>query len=221
MDVRVGLVVLLVLAGNLMCDARHLVPRYSGSKNVDGVIDVCTMCEEYTTIARDYLRQNKTQDEVMEALHKACLQLHGLSQQCTTLVNYYAPLFFLEVSEVQPERFCKKVALCRDNVVSSPLQKRDTCDFCHKAVDEALEKLKDPDTKLQVIQMLLKACDAMGSYIKKCKSMVFEFGPVILVDAEKFIENADLCTTFHACSMQSVNTQQESLNGNIEMVTSS
>ncbi|KAL2926651.1 Prosaposin [Bienertia sinuspersici] len=201
MDVRVGLVVLLVLAGNLMCDARHLVPRYSGSKNVDGVIDVCTMCEEYTTIARDYLRQNKTQDEVMEALHKACLQLHGLSQQCTTLVNYYAPLFFLEVSEVQPERFCKKVALCRDNVVSSPLQKRDTCDFCHKAVDEALEKLKDPDTK--------------------CKSMVFEFGPVILVDAEKFIENADLCTTFHACSMQSVNTQQESLNGNIEMVTSS
>lgn len=219
MDVRVGLVVLLVLAGNLICDARNLAASdVSGTES----IDICTMCEEYTTLALEYLSQNKTQNEVMESLHKSCLQLHGyLAQQCTTLVNYYAPLFFLEVSSVQPEKFCKKVALCSNPMVSSFPEKKDKCDLCHKAVDEALDKLKDPDTELEVIQILLKACNAVGSYTKKCKSMVFEFGPLILVDAQKFIENVDLCTTFHACSKQHGYKQQESVEGMIEMVTSS
>ncbi|KMT06581.1 hypothetical protein BVRB_7g157510 [Beta vulgaris subsp. vulgaris] len=214
MDARIGLVVLLVLAGNLVCDARNLMASdVSGSENVGRSVDVCTLCEEYTTLALDYLNQNKTQNEVMDSLHKACLQMHGLAQQCTLLVNYYAPLFFSEVSSVAPEGFCKRVELCRNVMVSSLPEKNNKCDLCHKAMDEALEKLKDPDTELEVIQILLKACNAVGRYAQKCKSMVFEFGPLVLVDATKFIQSVDLCTTFHACSRHN--------EGRIEMVTSS
>lgn len=56
----------------------------SGSENVGRSVDVCTLCEEYTTLALDYLNQNKTQNEVMDSLHKACLQMHGLAQQVLT-----------------------------------------------------------------------------------------------------------------------------------------
>ncbi|KNA20690.1 hypothetical protein SOVF_050110 [Spinacia oleracea] len=231
MDVRVGLVVLLVVAGTLGCDARnHHLSGIAGVSKLGGLrgpgehrgpIDVCTMCEEYTTLAVDYLSQNKTRDEIMESLHKACMQMHGLAKQCTTLVNYYAPLFFLEVSSVEPEGFCKKVDLCRNTMVSSMPEKRNKCDLCHRAVDEALEKLNDPDTELEVIQLLLKACNSVGKLTKKCKSMVFEFGPLILVDAGKFIQNVDLCSTFHACSRYNTGKQQQSVEGRIEMVTSS
>ncbi|KAL8154428.1 hypothetical protein V2J09_012188 [Rumex salicifolius] len=29
--------------------------------------------------------------------------------------------------------------------------------------------------------------------------MVFEYGPLILVNAEKYLENTDVCATLHAC----------------------
>ncbi|XP_057549664.1 uncharacterized protein LOC130827823 [Amaranthus tricolor] len=220
MDIRVGLV-LLFIAGNLVCDAiKDVSLEVSGTENSGGFIDVCTLCEDYTTMALRYLSENKTQNEIMDSLHKACFELHGLADQCTMLVNYYAPLFFLEVSSVQPEGFCKKIGLCRNALMFSRPEKTTPCDLCHKAMDEALEKLKDPDTELEVIQVLLKACDAVGNYVRKCKSLVFEFGPIILVDATKFIENIDLCSTFHACRKQNIGTQ-ELVDGRIKMVTSS
>jgi len=52
--------------------------------------------------------------------------------------------------------------------------------------------------------------------------MVFQYGPLILVKAEKFIEDVDICTTLHACSKQNANTADVLLaEGGIEMVTSS
>lgn len=62
------------------------------------------------------------------------------------LVNFYAPLFFLEVSSVQPQGFCKKIGLCRNALVF--FHETFPCDICHKAVDEAIDKLKDPDTEV-------------------------------------------------------------------------
>ncbi|KNA20688.1 hypothetical protein SOVF_050090 [Spinacia oleracea] len=44
-------------------------------------------------------------------LHKACLRMHGLAKKSTTLMNYYAPLFFLEVSSVEPVKdFVRKLS---------------------------------------------------------------------------------------------------------------
>ncbi|XP_056685432.1 protein FAR1-RELATED SEQUENCE 5 [Spinacia oleracea] len=97
----------------------------------------------------------------------------------TTLMNYYAPLFFLEVSSVEPVKdFVRKLS--------------------SSCCDKALEKLNDPDTE--------------------CKSMVFEFGPLILVDAGKFIQNVDLCSTFDAWSRYNAGKQQESVEGRIKVV---
>lgn len=80
MDARVGLVLLLVCAGNLVGDAtKDMHIEVSGSNKGGGFIDVCAMCEEYTAMALVYLSQNKTQTEIMDSLHKACFDLHGLA----------------------------------------------------------------------------------------------------------------------------------------------
>lgn len=73
--------------------------------------------------------------------------------QCTVLVDYYAPLFFLEVSTIQAEDFCRKVDLCEEGVSMSQHLSKDKCDICHNVVAEALLKLKDPDTEVAFGQL--------------------------------------------------------------------
>lgn len=69
-------------------------------------------------------------------------------RQCATLVDYYAPLFFVEVSSIQPGDFCQKVNLCEKMALLSAQVKEDSCQLCHHAIAEALDKLKDPDTQV-------------------------------------------------------------------------
>ncbi|XP_074311877.1 uncharacterized protein LOC141647549 [Silene latifolia] len=219
MDFRVGLLVLIVFAGNLVSDARDLATSEGPGVDVAGTkIDVCTLCEQYVTVALDYLTDEKTQNEVLEALHKTCSQMHNLADQCMTMVDQYAETFFSEISSVQPEGICKKVGLCRNSMVSSLSEKKDKCDVCHQAVNGVIDMLKDPDTELGIIERLLKACNAVSDrYKHKCKNIVFEFGPVLLVDAGSFFEKLDICSTFHACTRHQPKMEEAM----IEMVTSS
>ncbi|KAG9147937.1 hypothetical protein Leryth_003533 [Lithospermum erythrorhizon] len=177
--------------------------------------EVCTMCEEFASDAVNYISNNKTQTDIIEMLHQSCSKMFSFKQECISLVDYYAPLFFLEVSLVQPSDFCQKVYLCEQVVSLSERLSKDSCALCHQAVNDALVKLKDPDTQLVVLEILLKACDATESYAKKCKNMVFEYGPLILTNAEQFLEKNDICTMLNACngiasdSIQSSSSSEE------------
>ncbi|XP_021893848.1 prosaposin isoform X2 [Carica papaya] len=193
MGLRVGLLFIFLLCSTWVCNARQLgAPELSVLKvNLKKVKDiqalesiaqnenVCTLCKEYTTLAVDYLEANKTQDEIIDALQKACSRMPTFKDKCITLVNYYSSIFFLEISSIQPEEFCRKVNLCEKVVFLASEFHEDSCGMCHRAVSEVLIKLKDPDTQ--------------------CKKMVFEYGPLILVNAEQFLEKTDVCTMLGAC----------------------
>lgn len=172
---------------------------------------VCMLCEEFAVEAVNYFADNKTQTEILEILHKTCSNMHTFKQQCITLVDFYAPLFFLEISSVQPKQFCQKVDLCEDIVSISQSLSKNSCELCHNVVSEAITKLKDPDTQLEIVEVLLKACDAVEGYVKKCKRLVFEYVPVILVNAEQFLETKDICTMLHACESATTTTTAQAL----------
>nr|DAD26417.1 TPA_asm: hypothetical protein HUJ06_027885 [Nelumbo nucifera] len=131
---------------------------------------VCDLCEQFTAQALYYLGENKTQSEVIDMLHVACSSLHSFKQQCITLVDYYGPLFFLEISEIQPGEFCKKVNLC-NKMLSTPKQHQNSCSLCHRFVAEILVKLKDPGTQLDIIEIFLKGCDAVEGYLKEVSTI--------------------------------------------------
>ncbi|XWS09482.1 hypothetical protein CRYUN_Cryun40dG0088500 [Craigia yunnanensis] len=217
MDVRFGLLFLFVLGASLACDARQLEAMEAVisdasvvqiNQGQDGEVvekvsqkdNVCTLCEEFTNEAIDYLSKNKTQTEIVEMLHKSCSRIPSFEQQCITLVDYYAPLFFMEISSIQPEDFCQKVNLCQKVALISSQIREDSCGMCHHAVSEVLIKLKDPDTQLEIIELLLKGCNSVQNYVKKCKRIVFDYGPLILANAEHFLETTDVCTILHACN---------------------
>lgn len=42
---------------------------------------MCSLCEEYTTKALEYIKQNKTDQEIIDTLHNTCSQLHSFKQK--------------------------------------------------------------------------------------------------------------------------------------------
>jgi len=197
-----GLLFLIVLGAAWVCDARELVNPELNRKP-----DTCSVCEEYTTEVLDYLKDNNTQVEIIGSLHNTCHQLRSLIPQCTKLVDYYAPLFFSEIAPIQPGELCEKFNLCESAKISSKVQ-GNSCGLCKEAIEALLVELNDPDTKLEILEKLLKACDSVEKYKKECKRAVFEYGPLILANAEKFLKTTDVCTILHACPASTIVSQE-------------
>lgn len=220
MDVKVCL--FLVLLGAVCCTARELAApdlliietedvsalwtsnlqaqgQLQPLKDVSPSKGICTMCEEYTSTALGYLSNNKTQAKILDLLLTTCSKMPIYKHECTAMVDQYVPLFFLEISTIKPDDICQKVDLCQNVVSISQQFSQNGCDLCHQMVSETLTKLKDPDTQLDILQLLLKACGSVEKYANKCKKMVFEYAPVILINAENFLEKNDVCTILHAC----------------------
>ncbi|KAJ8509993.1 hypothetical protein OPV22_000427 [Ensete ventricosum] len=147
------------------------------SKIVEGNDQLCNLCENFTAQATQYLGENKTQTEIIETLHQACSELKPFKEQCILLVDYYASLFFVEISNIHPEEFCIKFSLCQERL---SVKSDDTCSLCHGVVAKLLMKLQDPDTQFEVIKMLLHECNKVENYVQECKKLVLHYGPLIL-----------------------------------------
>uniref|UniRef100_A0A1D1ZAY7 Pulmonary surfactant-associated protein B n=1 Tax=Anthurium amnicola TaxID=1678845 RepID=A0A1D1ZAY7_9ARAE len=233
MNVRVGLSFLILsIIGCICCDARNFeasdatvletIPGFEIEylEEYERNKKFCTLCEQFAGQAAEYLKENKTQTQIIDSFHQACLRLHSFQQQCEKLVDYYAPLFFLEVSSMRPHDFCRKINLCVDTApppsppspvstsppsppsaspLMDPLKGERICDFCHNAVFKVLTRLKDPGTELRIVERLVKGCVVAERFADKCQSLVFQYGPVILVNVVRLLERADLCITLHAC----------------------
>ncbi|XP_074578371.1 uncharacterized protein LOC141834878 [Curcuma longa] len=209
MDSRLKFLILMLVASFACANGRSLASLDVFVVQVDNEIQsesqivrnekFCTLCEEFASQALYYLGKNETQTQVISILYKACSKLHSLEQQCVTLVDYYAPLFFSEVSMISPEQFCDKVNLCNGSDQVSLPKNDNACTLCQDILGEVLSKLQDPDTELEVIEILLKGCNKMENFVQKCKKLVFQYGPLLLANAEKLLEKTDICTSIHAC----------------------
>ncbi|CAN4092123.1 unnamed protein product [Withania somnifera] len=220
MDVKVCL--FLVILGAVCCTARELASPdllLKGTEDVSALWisnseaqiqlqplndvshskGLCPLCEEYTAAALDYISNNNSQTKILGLLLKTCSEMPIYKHECTALVNQYVPVFFLEISSIKPDDICQKVNLCQKVVSISQQFSQNGCDLCHQVVKETLSKLKDPDTQLDLLELLLKACGSIEKFANKCKKLVFEYAPVILINAEHFLEKNDVCTILHAC----------------------
>ncbi|KAJ1688803.1 hypothetical protein LUZ63_012958 [Rhynchospora breviuscula] len=167
--------------------------------------EVCAVCENFTTQAIEYMAENKTQEEIIKTLHHACSQIKVFEEECISLVDYYALLFFNEISKIKPEDFCKEVNLCESSLsyYKSALRTNgnSTCEFCHHMIDEILTKLKDPDAQFEILEMLLKECSKVQNHVQQCKRLVIQYTPLILMNGEKFLEKNDICSAVRACQV--------------------
>ena len=207
MEGKLGLLFFILLGSALASVARQL----SNVTELNGESDVCSLCEEYSTEILDYVKDNKTQLEIIDSLHNSCHKLLSFNQQCIELVDYYAPLFFTKLDPIKPGELCEKFNLCESAKISLRIQ-GNSCGLCKDIVAALLVELNDPETKLEIIQKLLKVCNSMDKIQKECKRMIFEYGPLILINAEKFLKTTDICTTIlHACPASTMVSQEATI----------
>ncbi|ERN05411.1 proactivator polypeptide-like 1 [Amborella trichopoda] len=161
---------------------------------------VCTYCEQFASEAFEYLGNNQTQTDIIKTLHQVCSSMYSFKHQCTSLVDYYLPMIFSEIAMINPEGLCAKVNLCNSEANVAPKASYlDGCEFCHRAVLEILMKLKDPDTQLEIVEILIKECKKAQGFVEKCEDLVFEYAPLLLINAEQFLETKDICASVHVC----------------------
>ncbi|CAA6661865.1 unnamed protein product [Spirodela intermedia] len=227
MGTRLGLPLLTLLVfGCVYCDARKLEASGVAENLEEYEMNrrFCGLCEQFAGQAVEYMKENKTQVEVIDIFHKVCFRLHSFQQQCSILVDYYAPLFFVEVSSMSPHDFCTKMNFCKHipspppgssppaaelspppssapspSSLKDPMSGEHICEICHNTVFRVLNRLKDPGTELRIVERLVKGCVVVDHFADKCQSLIFQYGPVILVNAVRLLERADLCVTLRAC----------------------
>ncbi|CAK9319813.1 unnamed protein product [Citrullus colocynthis] len=211
MDLRFGIVFLLVVDVAWDCDARNLASFDSELNYLEREKDVvalseassnpkiCKLCETLVSQAVEYFADNQTQSEIIGILRQTCGAAGVFKEECISLVDSYVPLFFSEISSIEPASICQSVRFCEQvTIISSQIQDHN-CEFCHQTVTKILDKLKDPDTQIEILQTLLNMCDSFGYRVKECKKLVFEYGPLILANSEKILEQTDICKAIHAC----------------------
>lgn len=98
-----------------------------------------------------------------------------------------------------------------------------SCDACHAAMDDLRDDLENPEMKIKLLRILLKACENVENHVKECKRMVLEYGPLVLSNLEKYLSNNDLCSMVHLCeaSTHHASETMESFHPLIELPTSS
>ncbi|XP_043690110.1 uncharacterized protein LOC122640893 isoform X3 [Telopea speciosissima] len=98
-----------------------------------------------------------------------------------------------------------------------------SCAACHAAMEDIRDDLEDPEMKIKVIKILLKACNNVENHVKECKRMVMEYGPLIMANIGKFLDDNDFCSIVHICKPSTHNTlmNTEDFHPLIELPTSS
>lgn len=78
-----------VLQINNLEELRQVQPL----EEVNGSEQLCTLCEEYTAKALNYMANNKTQTEIIDRLHKSCSKMRFYKKE--VLVIYLEIAYFL------------------------------------------------------------------------------------------------------------------------------
>ncbi|XP_022877873.1 prosaposin-like isoform X2 [Olea europaea var. sylvestris] len=124
-----------------------------------------------------------------------------------------------------------KLSEGESHLVEEVSKNNELCTLCEDFASEALNYLSENKTQteiisilhkscskiptikqqIEIIELLLKACNSVEGYAKKCKRLVFEYGPLILVNAEQFLEKNDVCIALHACASTVIGAEQEAL----------
>eukprot|EP00252_Welwitschia_mirabilis_P020767 TRINITY_DN5155_c0_g1_i1.p1 TRINITY_DN5155_c0_g1~~TRINITY_DN5155_c0_g1_i1.p1 ORF type:complete len:403 (+),score=92.58 TRINITY_DN5155_c0_g1_i1:119-1327(+) len=188
-----------------LCNVKNVISKkYKESMlgDVPSIVhdgSACSKCEEFFSNAASYITENTTQEDFITALHKGCSKFSYLSSVCDSLVDNFGPLAFTEISNMQPEEFCSLISLCHGSLHLSLDQEKNNCDFCQSAVLEIKTELKDPETKIKLLEALEKACKQLQNYENECKELVFEYGPIVLTKVEKYLESNDICSRIHLC----------------------
>jgi len=183
--------------------------------------DICNICIDMVTQARDQLNSNETQEELKEVLEGSCnlIPIHIVAEECDTLVDQFqTELTQMLTSEMNPQVVCQTAGLCNSARVDkllaaqaekdSPPQAVDVCSTC-KQRTEALKQHVSTEGKQQLLDHLLPVCRELGSYSDACAAdLASNIQPIY--ELMRQLDGQGACMMGNACpGLYGEETQQQ------------
>ncbi|XP_063217466.1 prosaposin [Bacillus rossius redtenbacheri] len=168
--------------------------------------EVCTICKDMVTQARDQLESNETQEEIKEVFEGSCnlLPLKIVSKECCKIADEFIPeLVETLASQMNPQVVCSVAGLCNNAEIDSLLKnKRVTskdCRNCDVVVSEMKKKF-DAASRDDVLTSFLEICGRFGSYSDGCSAIVIRYFNEIYSHLKKNLESGAFCHLAGVCS---------------------
>jgi len=170
--------------------------------------DVCTVCKNMVTEARDTLRSNETQEELKEVFEGSCalIPIKVIRHECDNLVDEFVPeLVETLSSEMNPDLVCSTAGLCNsariDNLLKSYYAsnpRKTECDFCKAETVKIKRKIREI-AKDDVEDKLLEACGLLGSYSDACRATLIDNFDAVYRMLQR-INEQEVCDAVGLCS---------------------
>lgn len=186
----------------------HLMERYSETPQ-------CVLCELIATKLEAQLKNNKTQDEIENAVRKICRSLPAkFNVKCKKFIEDYADLIIGLVATVPPKELCGELNFCRDNLRKDTSQ-RDImeCGVCYSAVDAlatVLEKHgpKDKEIVVETTCHLLPA-----KYYDQCHELMNIYGISLTNLIKRDEKRSEICVKIGKCYQDGDNSMFVEIHG--------
>lgn len=166
----------------------------------------CEICKLLVTELDNLLKENKSQEIVIETVNKLC---SALPESFKKFCDAYAPeIIELIVSGVDPKKACDELKLCsekeRDHAGAKKskiqqLQEDPKCEICKLIVNEVDWYIKRNASSKSINSTVAKVCNKLPSVFKiLCTSMA----PAIVKHLEDGIDPASTCVYMKLCTQE-------------------
>ncbi|XP_047986536.1 uncharacterized protein LOC125226576 [Leguminivora glycinivorella] len=171
--------------------------------------DICKICTDMVTQARDQLESNETQEELKQVFEGSCnlIPVKIVRKECIKLADDFVPeLVETLASQMNPQAVCSVAGLCNNAKIDlmledyrSQLAQRTSCSSCQQTVTVVRNKF-DATSYEDFLMGLLQLCGKAGSLSDSCSMLVFKYYENILAMLKKDLTPNSVCHVSGQCN---------------------
>jgi len=160
----------------------------------------CSICQLVVSYVESYLKQNATEQEIVQKLDVLCAEIPVFGQQCESLVSSEVPnmINWIENKE-NPQAFCSSIKLCAAPKVAVKVGGPIPCSICQVIVTYVEKWVSENATEEAIVQRLDVFCGNLGPLSPECDSFVAIYVPRLInwivakENPQKFCAQVHLC----------------------------
>lgn len=175
----------------------------------------CEVCQLVVGRIETYLKNNATEQEILNLLEKDCQALVKTEwvNTCQSVIKHYGEeLIQYIIHSETPELACKQMGLC--STIAKPAGDVEclACEFLTKHIEGYLEQNK---TEAEILSVLGNDCKILHeqAWVQTCQGIVKSYGSEIIQMLINKESPATVCAELKLCTKKSVD-----VNANVECV---
>ncbi|XP_028967063.1 uncharacterized protein LOC100907708 [Galendromus occidentalis] len=181
-----------------LCGSRKLASTPVRSpERVQG--QTCELCRTVTHFLIDELKDNKTDEAVLEVLERVCKVLPVDRVECDNAIDTYGQIIISMIRQnVSADQICSAIGLCSSRMIAKKVG-NDQCNVCVLVTGFLIDELNDNKTDAAVIAALEKACSIVPVDKIQCKNYVDVYGSMVIEMIKNNLSADEICSSLGFC----------------------